>query len=60
MSSPRPQLKLNVRALPIVVALLIALQLSVPYHGWMLLLVGLGGIIVGMTRRLVVREAEVW
>jgi len=43
MSSPRPQLKLNVRALPILVALLIALQLSVPYHGWMLLLIGLGG-----------------
>ncbi len=43
MSSPRPQLKLNVRGLPILVALLIALQLSVPYHGWMLLLIGLGG-----------------
>jgi len=43
MSSPRPQLKLNTRLLPILVALLIALQLSVPYHGWMLLLIGLGG-----------------
>ena len=28
--------------------------------GLVLLLVGLGGIVVGMTRRLVVREAEVW
>jgi hypothetical protein len=28
--------------------------------GLILILVGLGGIVVGMTRRLVVREAEVW
>ncbi|MBM3130241.1 MAG: DUF58 domain-containing protein [Chloroflexi bacterium] len=42
-SSSRSELKLNTRALPLVVALLIALQLIVPYHGWMMLLVGLGG-----------------
>ncbi len=38
------RIKANTRALPILVALLIALQLSVPYHGWMMLLVGLGGV----------------
>jgi uncharacterized protein (DUF58 family) len=44
MQSPfNPRLKLNTRWLPIVVALLLALQLSLPYHGWMMLLVGLGG-----------------
>jgi uncharacterized protein (DUF58 family) len=42
-SSFTPQLRLNTRLLPIVITLLIALQLSVPYHGWMMLLVGLGG-----------------
>ena len=42
-SSFKSRLKLNTRLLPIVVALLLALQLSVPYHGWMMLLVGLGG-----------------
>ncbi len=40
---PQTKLKLNTRALPITVGLLIALQLAVPYHGWMMLLVGLGG-----------------
>jgi uncharacterized protein (DUF58 family) len=44
MQSPiKSQLKLNTPWLPVVVGLLIALQLSVPYHGWMMLLVGLGG-----------------
>lgn len=44
MQSPvKPRLKLNPRLLPIVVALLVALQLIVPYHGWMMLLIGLGG-----------------
>ena len=42
-SSFKPRLKLNTRLLPIVVVLLIGLQLSVPYRGWMMLLVGLGG-----------------
>jgi len=42
-SSFRPRLKLNTRLLPIAVLLLIGLQLSVPYHGWMILLVGFGG-----------------
>lgn len=37
------KLQLNVRALPLLVALLLALQLAVPYHGWMMLLVSLGG-----------------
>jgi hypothetical protein len=37
------ELKLNTRTLPILIGLLVALQLAVPYHGWMMLLVGLGG-----------------
>ncbi|MEW5719414.1 MAG: DUF58 domain-containing protein [Chloroflexota bacterium] len=40
---PQINLTLSTRALPIVVGLLVALQLAVPYHGWMMLLVGLGG-----------------
>ena len=46
-SKPTPQLirstKLKRPALPIVIGVLIALQLLVPYRGWVVLLVGLGG-----------------
>ena len=37
------RLKLRARYLPLLVGLLILLQLLVPYKGWMILLVGLGG-----------------
>ena len=42
-SSVKPPLKLNTPLLPALVVLLIILQLVVPYQGWMILLVGLGG-----------------
>lgn len=39
----KPELRLNNRLLPILAALLIILQLIVPYKGWVILLVALGG-----------------
>ncbi len=42
-STPEPDLKLNTRLLPALVGLLLILQLVVPYRGWLILLVGLGG-----------------
>ena len=36
-------IKLNIRLIPILVALLFILQLIQPFRGWMILLVGLGG-----------------
>ena len=41
--STQTQLRLNSRLLPALVILLLLLQLAVPYRGWMVLLVGLGG-----------------
>jgi uncharacterized protein (DUF58 family) len=40
---PAPRLKLNVRLLPWLVGLLAVMQLIVPFRGWIILLVGLGG-----------------
>jgi len=40
---PNPRLQLNTRLLPTLVGLLLLLQLTVPYRGWLILLVGLGG-----------------
>ena len=42
-STPVPDLHLNTRLLPALVGLLLVLQLVVPYRGWLMLLVGLGG-----------------
>lgn len=41
--APRPHLKLNTRLLPILVGVLLVLQVIVPFRGWFVLLVGLGG-----------------
>ncbi len=38
-----PRLRLNVRLLPVLVVLLLVLHVAVPYRGWLILLVGLGG-----------------
>ena len=43
-SKTPPRLKLNMRLLPILVGLLLVLQLTVPYRGWLILLVGLGSL----------------
>jgi uncharacterized protein (DUF58 family) len=40
----RVTLKLNNRLLPILVGLLVVMQLIYPYKGWLMLLIGLGGI----------------
>jgi hypothetical protein len=40
---PVTHLKLNTRLLPALVGLLLLMQLIVPYRGWLILLVGLGG-----------------
>ena len=37
------RLQLKARYLPLLVGLLLLLQLLVPYKGWVILLVGLGG-----------------
>lgn len=42
-SSTRPQIKLNTRLLPWVIGLLLLMQLTFPYKGWQILLLGLGG-----------------
>lgn len=42
--NPRRQLKLNNKLVPPLVGLLILLQLILPYRGWVILLIGLGGI----------------
>ena len=36
-------MRLNTRLLPALVGLLLVLHLAVPYRGWLVLLVGLGG-----------------
>jgi len=41
--SPKSSFQLNTRLLPALVGLLLILQLMVPYRGWVMLLVGLGG-----------------
>lgn len=41
--NPEPRLRLNTRLLPALVGLLLVLHLAVPYRGWLILLVGLGG-----------------
>ncbi len=41
--APTPRLKLNSRLLPVLVGLLVLAQLIVPFRGWIILLVGLGG-----------------
>lgn len=40
---PVAHLKLNTRLLPALVGLLLIMQLVIPYRGWLILLVGLGG-----------------
>lgn len=40
---PAPRLKLNTRLLPVLIGLLVVSQLVVPFRGWVILLVGLGG-----------------
>lgn len=40
---PASQLQLNTRLLPTLVVLLLLLQLTLPYRGWVVLLAGLGG-----------------
>jgi uncharacterized protein (DUF58 family) len=42
-STPKGRVRLNFRLLPALIVLLIILQLAIPYQGWMVLLVGLGG-----------------
>lgn len=42
-STPNSHLQLNTRLVPVLVGLLLILQLVVPYRGWLILLVGLGG-----------------
>jgi uncharacterized protein (DUF58 family) len=42
-STPERRLQLNSRLLPVLVGLLLVLHLAVPYRGWVILLVGLGG-----------------
>ena len=44
MHPTKPQIKLNTRLLPIVVGILIIMQLTFPYKGWVILLVGMGGL----------------
>ena len=41
---PKSRLQLNTRLLPALVGLLLVLQLTMPYRGWLILLVGLGGL----------------
>ncbi len=38
------QIKLNIRLLPVMVGLLFLMQVTFPYKGWIMLLVGLGGL----------------
>ena len=42
-TNPEPRLRLNTRLLPALVGLLLVLHLAVPYRGWLVLLIGLGG-----------------
>jgi uncharacterized protein (DUF58 family) len=42
-STSEPGVRLNTHLLPILVGLLLVLQLVVPFRGWLILLVGLGG-----------------
>ena len=42
-TSPVARLKLNTRLVPALVGLLLVMQLIVPFRGWIILLVGLGG-----------------
>jgi len=41
---PKPKIKLNTRLLPILIALLLFMQLTFPFKGWSIMLVGLGGL----------------
>jgi uncharacterized protein (DUF58 family) len=41
-SLPETRLKFNARLLPVVVVVMLGLQLSYPYRGWMTLLIGMG------------------
>ena len=38
-----PQIKLNTRLLPVLIGILLVMQLTFPYRGWTILLIGLGG-----------------
>lgn len=42
-TNPEPRLRLKARLMPALVGLLLILHLAVPYRGWLILLVGLGG-----------------
>ena len=44
LARPKASIKLNTRLLPFLVGLLVLLQLAVPYRGWMLFIVILGGL----------------
>ena len=44
LAQPTRSIKLKRRLLPIIVAVLLVLELFVPYRGWVVLLVGLGGV----------------
>ncbi len=39
-----PRIRLRTRSLPVLLALLLVLQLLLPYRGWLILLIGLGGV----------------
>jgi uncharacterized protein (DUF58 family) len=41
---PKPQLRLRIKLLPVLVGLLLFLHLTSPYRGWRILLIGLGGV----------------
>jgi len=41
---PDPQIKANTRLLPLLTGLLLIMQLTYPYKGWQILLIGLGGV----------------
>jgi uncharacterized protein (DUF58 family) len=42
-TNPEPRLRLKAHLMPALVGLLLVLHLAVPYRGWLILLVGLGG-----------------
>ncbi len=41
---PKPHIQLNNRLLPVLVGLLLLMQLILPFKGWLVLLIGLGGL----------------
>ncbi len=43
-ATSKPQIKLNTQLLPLLVIILLIMQLTFPYKGWQILLIGLGGV----------------